>query len=536
MVYKMVFDDNVNKTADILIVVDVQNCFLNGGSMGNTYLNDSIRQIQQIYELMNQNKYIYLSRDYHPINHISLVNPKEDRPVKDNINTFEKHCRNIKSTCLPRTINNTVRDADDDSFDPNKNNNNIEFIYNNIPQVNKSDDLKTQQLNLKPKQNVKNKKGGSYDFKLNGSILGNDVKVIGTDISYLYFDKYFNNGLIKDTLIRMLDFSNLGNNNNNKIYLKYYTYNNSPPDITKITFNKEFINFNKDQYIIQLTKGEFCEYESYSAFNYHTYFSYNNEEKKYDNKPVILEENVIDLFKDKDNNNKVQFMVCKSSTGLWEHIIIYILQLDKDIEITLNITVCGLVGNFCVMNTVHHGIKLWKDIYSNNFKHVKINFIYSFYGTLFLPAPSDEVLVPFCLKKAYYKSIDDIKNATEPSRTYIVSPNIIITYTPGILNNLADDFKKIVGNDICNFNKISNTNIFLYYNIENKLYQYENENNELTIIDNDNHVFNNKPNLFILKDGLQYIYTEEDGKLVQYKQKYLKYKQKYLQLKSQLNN
>ena len=166
----------------------------------------------------------------------------------------------------------------------------------------------------------------------------------------------------------------------------------------------------------------------------------------YDNKPVILEENVIDLFKDKDNNNKVQFMVCKSSTGLWEHIIIYILQLDKDIEITLNITVCGLVGNFCVMNTVHHGIKLWKDIYSNNFKHVKINFIYSFYGTLELNRQEQlcdklsniAILDKVTIGKQLDNELDNNRVTTRETTSHVVSSSYINTTT-----YIPTEFEKI---------------------------------------------------------------------------------------------
>lgn len=39
---------------NVLVVVDVQNCFTHGGSLGNENLKDSIQQITEIIELIKK--------------------------------------------------------------------------------------------------------------------------------------------------------------------------------------------------------------------------------------------------------------------------------------------------------------------------------------------------------------------------------------------------------------------------------------------------------------------------------------------------
>ena len=78
-------------------------------------------------------------------------------------------------------------------------------------------------------------------------------------------------------------------------------------------------------------------------------------------------------------------MPCKKeySTGLCEFIENFIKKNKKYHDCKPIITVCGLVGNICVMHSVHQGIIMTK------FYETLINakFIYSALGTLWLTIP-----------------------------------------------------------------------------------------------------------------------------------------------------
>ena len=462
---------------NILIVVDVQNCFLNGGSMGNDSLADSIKQIGEVYDLMTQNKYIYLSRDFHPVNHISLESTNEKR-VADYQTIFPRHCRNKDSTCPSRITKNILDDPKDILDDP------------------------------KDKITIVNVTEFGSDSILPKS------KIIGTDISYLYFktdiDKKYKD--YQKELTKFITKEGFNTIGLNTIGLKTNKYNiNIEPNVDDINWND--INFPEtDIKILQLTKGEFCSYESFSAFNYHVNFNYDE-----------TKENVIktELSADK-----------KFSTGLWEHIIKNIIGLAKKINKTIKITVCGLVGNFCVMNTVHHGINMWNNVYKKEYPNVKIIFIYSFYGTLFLKSPDTESriitdYIPFILDKLSYSNVEDIISIKEEEITYNNKQcKYVGSYKKGILNNFYDDFNKINKTELNNFNE--NKNIKLYY--------YAKDNDNLSIFELKKNENKNENNYKLVK-------VEDNNKIggsnlsltQSHKQKYLKYKKKYLQLKQLIN-
>ena len=111
---------------------------------------------------------------------------------------------------------------------------------------------------------------------------------------------------------------------------------------------------------IALTKGERCNDEAFSAFNYHI---------NYDPAKAAQPEAVHIPPTDKSN-----------STGLWEWIL-----LNKGANTEITITVCGLVGNVCVMHSLLQGIALWNNIYSKDSANaaIKVKFVYSLCGTRF---------------------------------------------------------------------------------------------------------------------------------------------------------
>ena len=120
---------------------------------------------------------------------------------------------------------------------------------------------------------------------------------------------------------------------------------------------------------ISLTKGERCDKESYSAFNYHIKYTYND--------PANPAKENIDPFS------------ANESTGLWEWIL---NNRDGNNEIT--VTVCGLVGNVCVMHSLLQGIALWNNVYSKENPTVNIKFVYSLKGTRFAASLPPENVRP----------------------------------------------------------------------------------------------------------------------------------------------
>jgi nicotinamidase-related amidase len=309
---------------DVLLIIDVQNCFISGGSLGGDNLNDSIEQMKEIEELIDKNNFIIFTRDYHPLLHFST-------PM------FPYHCRNKNRKCKRNTDNLPTEGRSSPSFLIPK-----ELENRRVPEnieINKSitiDDYK-KKINNSFIDNIDNK----YD----------DNEILGTNLSYLYYGTKYAN--IVDTLIK----------DDNKQFTigldnKFKDSHNLNPNLSYIDYSKDILtdknNF-PDKKFNQLTKGEYCKYDSFSAFNYHVKFN----ENKSDIQNVPL--------------NK------KYSTGLME----YLIEWFGDVNATLNITVCGLVGNICVMHTILQGCALWNKIYKKN-TNLKINFIYQLKGTRFL--------------------------------------------------------------------------------------------------------------------------------------------------------
>jgi hypothetical protein len=84
----------------VLVVVDLQNCFIQGGSLGNQNIVDLkkfIELVQNIDEKIAKNSYdlVVFSKDSHPVNHSSLFDKVEP---ENGVYTY--HCRNSKYDCL----------------------------------------------------------------------------------------------------------------------------------------------------------------------------------------------------------------------------------------------------------------------------------------------------------------------------------------------------------------------------------------------------------------------------------------------------
>ena len=165
-------------------------------------------------------------------------------------------------------------------------------------------------------------------------------------------------------------------------YIKYINYN-----ISKVSHEKD----NKKRHFIQLNKGQFCNEDSYSAFNYHTtivqkitqhpvtLYNFHSNVKTDINKNVLNKNGTLTTYDNEDIDSNIIY-----STGLWEYIIEYVNE-KKVKPNKLNITVCGLVGNICVIHTILQGIHTWKSFYEAKLPNIETNFIYDISGTLFLP-------------------------------------------------------------------------------------------------------------------------------------------------------
>jgi nicotinamidase-related amidase len=314
-------------SVNILIVVDVQNCFIAGGSINgadaeinidSNKLGLSQNQILDIEALMDKSDHIYFTRDYHPLNHLSLEGENLERPVNYDT-TYPNHCRNQNNNCA-----NT--------------------------KTNKQSATKQTIGSLKLKYNTLSRIPSEYDNK----------RIIGTDLSYLlYLTKYHK---LFDTLIST-SFYTIGLNPNIKLAYKQI------PNIKKIIIPNplSMTIIGKPQKFNQITKGEYCSYEAYSAFNYH--------------------------YKLDSTGKKTYLPPFQSnfSTGLFESILKQYTNTNTNSKI-INITICGLVGTICVLHSIIQGILIW-NFYKKKYRNITINFIYSLKGTLFLDYENINTLI-----------------------------------------------------------------------------------------------------------------------------------------------
>ena len=322
-------------TLNVLIVVDVQNCFMknmfgtdaNENFLNQTDENNCIEMVQQIVELTTKNDIVVLTRDLHPLNHISFE--KEEGRVLDIPNTWPIHCRNPTQKCKSRTGTPTepMRPSFDKKFSE------LELTFTD-------ESFKQKLTNF-----IKDKKIS-------------ETKIMGNNLSYFFYGTDIGN-----------DIYSLNYNNNffgiNKIGMKRSQYESNDKSNDEINDKNTLDDINVDAKLhnkkfITLTKGERCDQESYSAFNYH-----NNYDITDPSKPTIDPN-----FNSIDKNQ---------STGLWEWIL-----NNKGNAKKINITVCGLVGNVCVMHTVLQGKAMWEKLYKPENLDIEVDFCFSLIGTLFL--------------------------------------------------------------------------------------------------------------------------------------------------------
>jgi nicotinamidase-related amidase len=411
---------------DVLVVVDFQNGFIKGGSFGGhgnlKDLKFSVKQAKDIEKLIDANKTIIFTRDFHPINHLSIaVNGK----VRANYSaTWPSHCLNTKSIC-PRNKNALT----------NKGVNNGENYGINPGSLANRKFITISEYLAKPEyqnalKNISNLKANKFANDLKSYL---EQPIIGTNISFLmYMTKYAS---------EVLSLSS----HNAPIGIPTETIKSGGPNFALINKNAFILN-SAGKKFAQLIKGQLCRYESYSAFNYHWHIKLDRTlaEGKAAKGPIWKNANktipnVNKNGKQKVNNGlatyKSEYITKKYadsgelnqlSTGLFE----FILSTGKN---KINITVCGLVGEVCVINSVVEGLMMWRKYYQtlSDYARKKVIFNYSLKGTLFTGLGINHFeasLQPTNMNDFYNNMMDYLNdsNFVEPS------------FKPDILFNIFD--------------------------------------------------------------------------------------------------
>jgi hypothetical protein len=309
-----------------LIVVDVQNGFIAGGSLGPTIKNKRhLKQADLIKMLYHINKDSYKvvcwSKDFHPDDHSSFL---------DNNGIYPSHCRDPKLKSTYQTIQDVLND----------------------------------------------KARGNYNDKY--TFVNKDRQVIGVDISYLF------NGLNRNLSHIFDNFSNTHDEILRKLDPFYYPVNGTEEarqsfldmhirkdlDTRKFIIPSEIKNSASwlrlnDPLFVVLLKGQLRELDSNSPFIEHlelnNQIAYNKDNLlgtwlsialgflfNLDPRPPFL-----------DNINRVS-----NDQALDYSVSAYDTNINHGNVPRVVLDVCGLVTNICVAQTVIQGIIAWLKRYS----------------------------------------------------------------------------------------------------------------------------------------------------------------------------
>lgn len=366
---------------NVVVVVDVQNCFMyankeqnaNFLNLGN--INDSKDVAREISELVKkktenkENSAVVFTRDYHPINHISFENDEGRNMNKSAPGTiWPRHCRNSTVKCAKRPTTEDIKDIEPEKSMPSATKKTLGEI------------AKSNNVNIKT---VSDKLGLNENDVLN-------IPIKGTELSYYFYETNLAN------VVKKLNDGN--KNGSHKIGLKSTKYETLGDKETIAEQNAENEIINSPAYdnvasfpftkFIALTKGERCNEESYSAFNYHI---------KYD------------VTKPSTPTSGLNNLIEANSTGLWEWIL-----ANRNGATTINVTVCGLVGNVCVIFSVLQGMAMWEAVYAKENPNITVNFEYSLMGNRFTTALPPNKVKPYTDWKEDNEQNNEQNNAAKP--------------------------------------------------------------------------------------------------------------------------
>lgn len=346
------------------VVVDVQNCFMFSDDQNKTFLNlaeknVSLDMVKEITDIVEDVDTVIFTRDFHPINHISFGDGEENRVTNPLAGTWPLHCRNRYSWCKSRLGDEDQRKAEDENYVnihkfPQPKTMTLRDVTDSIQFIN----YFSQSVKKSMTQTLRS---------IDQNYL--QTPVYGTDLSY-----YFYASPLAEIVYKLNKVNKKGQA---KIGLKATA--NEEPDTPRMVSDDDYKSMDainiyaeplsfmmngKEKKGITLTKGERCTDESYSAFNYHiTYVTTN---------PSLPEQKDLPIAE-------------SNTTGLWEFLILKTRQnmMTNPNDNVIDITVCGLVTNVCVMHTVLQGIAMWNQVYGMNNKDLIVNFHYSLKGSRF---------------------------------------------------------------------------------------------------------------------------------------------------------
>jgi len=338
-----------------------------GNGLNQNNEDDCIQMAKEIANLTEKNDIVVFTRDLHPLNHISFGEGSEGR--KENFDeTWPIHCRNKLQKCGLREGR-----TDDNISEPvyEKKFSDLTMNYNDL-------DFQEKIRNyIKTKETYKDRV--LEDTFIKGNLLS--YYFYGTNINEIIYELNKNaiSGLNKIGMKRSMLEVSVPNQS---------TEINDTDTIVDIEWKVKPFEKNSKKYIT-LSKGERCNKESYSAFNYHIDY----------NKTTPSTPTKNNNFVSIDKNN---------STGLWE----WLIDIATKENITqLNISVCGLVGNVCVMHTVLEGKAMWEALYKKENPTINVDFCFSLIGTLFLDFKPPSGKVKFNIE-------DMIQNKDDQSNSF----------------------------------------------------------------------------------------------------------------------
>lgn len=362
---------NGSKEWHVVIGVDIQNCFMNnifkrgeGDFLHGGDIGEAIKMAEEVATVCNGKDLVVMTKDYHPIRHESFNTVTRMVNGEQQTGAWPEHCRNIENKCGdgPDVVPVDAAVPTTDLPSASKTYAELNTGFDTDPNLNKPEN-----------ETSKAKAKAMYDnivVNLGTKIAGTD-KIKGLDYSYFLYGVagahafanaiYELNNVATANVIGRKSYDNTSADTT----ADKYKAPSGPADLvgTDVTEVKA-----GETSFICLRKGEYCGYESYSAFNYHQA-----------GKIASPVPGMPGFFGDIPGRYDERY-----STGLWE----YLLKTIPDGKDTIVITVCGLVGNVCVINTVTEGIKMWNNVYSTlrTDKTINIKFNYSLLGTLFTPA------------------------------------------------------------------------------------------------------------------------------------------------------
>lgn len=356
-------------TFKVVVVVDVQNCFmytsdeqnahfLNLGFKTNTSTvsKEVAKEISTLIAEKVEPNAVVFTRDFHPVNHISFDEEGREEKI-GNGDIWPRHCRNRSVACKPRK-------------------------GEHIPDTSKpKPPIELSTLTSRPYDLVMD----TIVSNMTGTLHKTEVpslKVYGTDISYYFYETtpFLAKAVYKLNYENKIGRFKIGLESTKKENTELKITDGNDEDV--VVHNVEpFMDIGDGIKYISLTKGEKCNQESYSAFNYHL------------------------VYDPKDPSSPVKTTLPPAkehSTGLWEWIL-----ANKGSAKKIEITVCGLVGNVCVIFSVVQGMAMWDLVYKPENQDVNVTFTYSYMGNRFTPNLAPNVVQPEATANFNWDSIID---------------------------------------------------------------------------------------------------------------------------------